>query len=225
VRGTDGSPAVRLGDAIGMAFSPDEKWVLGVPQHDVGALVLLPVGAGSPRPLKLPGHEVHFAGWFPDGRSLWLSSNLPGEALRLHRFDLDSERITPIGSPGIGAIECRATPDGRFMLAPGTDQIYRLYPVDGGDPIAVPGMLPNDRPTGWAPDGRRLFVYERGPVPARAFILDPDTGEREPWRLIGPSDPSGVFTLAPLRIAADANSYAISYGRVLIDLFEVRGLG
>jgi hypothetical protein len=41
---------------------------------------------------------------------------------------------------------------------------------------------------------------------------------------IWPNEPSGVFTLAPVRISADANSYAFSYGRVLIDLFEVKGL-
>jgi hypothetical protein len=224
VRATDGSPAIKLGDAVGMGFSPDEKWVVGVPASGSGQLVLLPIGAGSARTLRLPDYEVHLAGWMPDGRSLWATANRPGEALRVVRIEIDGERITPLTGPGVGVFEGRPTADGRFMLFQDAERTYRLYPIEGGEPVLPRGMLPGDRPANWTPDGRRLFVYERGAVPTPTSIVDLETGERQPWRVVGPSDPSGIFTLAPVRISSDANSYAFSYGRLLIDLFEVRGL-
>src|SRR5262249_60471398 len=51
LRGTDGSPAVRLGEGEGFALSPDGKWVLAKNLPAGGkpsTLFLLPTGPGHP---------------------------------------------------------------------------------------------------------------------------------------------------------------------------------
>jgi len=224
IRGTDGSAASRIGDGVGLQFSPDERSVLGIPTGQPGAAVILTIGAGTARTLRLPDHDVHLGGWFPDGRSIWVSANQEGESIRVYRMTLDDEKFAPITEPGIGGFESRATPDGRYLLSSGPDRLYRLYPIEGGEPIDLKGTLPMDRPVGFSADGSKLFVFERASTPARVFSVDMKTGERAFWREIGPNDLGGVFSVAPVRLSADLNRYAYSYGRILTDLFEVSGL-
>ena len=47
LRGTDGSPAVKLGEGDAQDLSPDGKWVL-VRQADATKLALVPAGTGVP---------------------------------------------------------------------------------------------------------------------------------------------------------------------------------
>src|SRR5262249_23823395 len=59
VRGTDGSPAVRLGGGQGVAISPDGKWALALIHKLTDPQILLyPTGPGQPRPVSLPGLRV-----------------------------------------------------------------------------------------------------------------------------------------------------------------------
>ena len=224
IRGTDGSPAVRLGDGIAMAISPDEKWVLALRTRNQNELVMLPVGAGAPRVLPKADYYVHIGGWFPDGRRIWVAAHRPGEPIRIYRVGLEDMSWQALSPPGIGALESRTSPDGRFMLVSGSDVTYRLIPVEGGEPRDIPGVRSHERPASWSADGRRIYMFPRGSVPAQVYEIDIQTGERKLWREIGPRDSSGVFAIAPLRLSADTHRVAYSYGRVLNDLFVVDGL-
>jgi eukaryotic-like serine/threonine-protein kinase len=51
IRGTDGSPAVRLGDGTAVALSPDGVWVVAQNQDTPAQYVLLPTRAGESKPL------------------------------------------------------------------------------------------------------------------------------------------------------------------------------
>src|SRR5438128_9982008 len=51
LRGTDGSPAVRLGDGVRFALSPDQGWVLSRLPRPLVPFDLLPTGAGESRAL------------------------------------------------------------------------------------------------------------------------------------------------------------------------------
>ena len=66
LRGTDGSPAVRLGDGQALALSPDGRWA--VVQTASTHLDLIPTGAGSSRRLEPPGLTLLGARWLPDGQ-------------------------------------------------------------------------------------------------------------------------------------------------------------
>ena len=79
VRGTDGSPAVRLGEGQSMTLSPDGKWALALLDKLTNPHYLLyPTGAGQPRPLALGGLVPRGARFFPDSRRLLVVSGAAG---------------------------------------------------------------------------------------------------------------------------------------------------
>ena len=73
IRETDGSPPVRLGEGIGV--TPSRRTgngslsIVGARRRIVRA-VLLPTGAGEPRPLPTQGSFLTNATWLPDGKRI-----------------------------------------------------------------------------------------------------------------------------------------------------------
>jgi len=226
VRPTDGSPAMRLGSGIAMGFSPDGQWVLSILQNPRRAILLLPMGPGEAREVPVGDLEVHMARFLPSGGGLVLAANEPGQGIRLHRLDLATGKREAFTEQGVGTFEFWVSPDGRLVAAPRPDNLYCLFPIEGGgEPQPVPGMQPLDRPAGWSGDGRSLFVYKRGVLPTRIDRLDLTTGKRELWKVITPADSTGVWSAGPFRMTPDASAYAYTYGVKLSDLYLIRGLG
>src|SRR5205823_11061965 len=84
VRGTDGSPAVRLGDGRSPTLSPDGTRALGLSPALKRALIELPTGAGESRTISTGEVQVHQAYFFPDGKHILEIGSTPGShALRL----------------------------------------------------------------------------------------------------------------------------------------------
>jgi hypothetical protein len=99
-----------------------------------------------------------------------------------------------------------------------------IFPVAGGPPRPVPGLGPAEKPlllVRWSADGHQLFVRS-GEMPLRIFLLDLDSGRRQPWKEISAPDLAGAA--ATLWLSADGNSYAYNVQRNLSDLFLVKGL-
>jgi Tol biopolymer transport system component len=224
VRKTDGSPAVRLGEGNGQALSPDGKLVISIPITPPYRIVLLPTGAGQPR--RLEGSvEVHSARWFSDGRRILIEGHEAGRGARLFGQDLAGggpRAITPEGVRLFSGGEL--SHDGRWVAAIGPDQKAYIYPVDGGEPRPIPGWGDNDELCGWSDDGRSLFVYAHGELPAKVVRLDLATGKRQPWREILPTDSAGVVTIVPLLFTPDGRSYVYSYPRITSQLYVGEGL-
>ena len=99
-----------------------------------------------------------------------------------------------------------------------------LVPLDGGDVRLVPGIDANERPAQWTPDGRQLYVYRLGEIPARVFKVDVVTGARELWREITPPDSAGVAGIESFRITPDGSAYAYGYTQLLSELYLAEGL-
>ena len=231
LRGTDASPAVRLGEGHVFALSPDGRWALTAPLDRPTRLVLLPTGAGSPRTLALPGlARFLWASFFPDGQRIVVLGSEPDRPLRLFALDVTGGALRPIAPEGVVMNSNTIAPDGRSFLGFRTDltaQRFRLHPVGGGRDVPVPGVEPGDLPVDWADDGRSLFVVvpRSGGGPAlEVFRLDTRTGARTPWRVIRPPDPVGVAGLEGLRVAPDGRSYVYNIRRVVSTLFVVEGL-
>jgi hypothetical protein len=229
LRGTDGAPAVHLGEGHVFGLSPDGRWALTAPLDTPTRLVLLPTGAGSPKTLELPGlARFLWAGLFPDGRRIVVLGSEADRPLRLFALDVTGGALRPIGPEGVVMSSNTIAPDGRSF--PGfrigqARQRFRLYPVDGGEDAAVPGVEPGDVPVDWADDGRSLFVLSGGDGPSlKVFRLDTRTGRRTPWREIRPPDPVGVAGLEGLRIAPDGRTYVYNIRRIVSTLFVVEGL-
>ena len=229
LRGTDGSPAIRLGEGRPFALSPDGAWALTMPLDPPERLVLLPTGAGEERTLPLePLINGQFAGWFPDGERLLLMAQEPEGKLRLFERALDwTTPPRPITPEGVMSNPRGLTPDGRFVLGVTFDTdppTPGLYPIDGGDPRPLPEIAPGATPLAWNADGTAAFIARSKPGPRSIFRFDLSTGKETLLHTIKPADPAGVQGVANIQISADGQTYVYCLHRRLSTLFVVDGL-
>ena len=225
LRNLDGSPAVRLGDGHSWGLSPDGKWVLGVRGPAAGFQVnLLPTGPGEPRLLAKSELSFQTAGWFPDGKRILINANAKGHGSQLFIQDIPDGKPRAITPEGVNTRFNPVSPDGKSIVATGSDGKLDIYPVEPGEPRAVPGADPADVMLRWAGDGNSIFVYKPSLPPLRVEKLDIRTGQRTLWKEIRPPDPSGVDQVGPIQIAPDDTSYVYSYRRGLDELYLATGL-
>jgi hypothetical protein len=225
VRKADGSPAVRLGRGVGAELSPDARLALGVEKvGDLNRLVIYPIGAGEPKTLPATPIRIEQAGWLPDGRRIILSGSEPDRGSRIWVQGLDEAKPKPVSPEGYRMFVKCLSPDGRHVAAVGPDQRFYQYPVEGGEPTPIPGLVKGDVPGQWTRDGRSLFVRRRGDIPQRIMKLDVTTGRKELWKELMPPDPAGVWTVSPVYITPDEKYYVYGFARSLADLYVVDGL-
>ena len=85
-------------------------------------------------------------------------------------------------------------------------------------------MCSSDLPIRFSADGRALYAFRPGELPARVVRVDLASGRVEPVRELMPSDPAGVTGIFSVLLGADARTEAFGYRRVLSDLYLVDGL-
>jgi eukaryotic-like serine/threonine-protein kinase len=222
LRPTDGSDPIPLGltDAFADDLSPDGNTVLATKS---GRLVLVPKGAGDPRPL--PAHGItRYAGarWFPDGLHILFNGTQGDRPMRSYVQDLKGGPPTPLTPEGTRAISISVS--GEWVATFTQGKRISLYPVRGGEPRVVAGSELDERPIGWSADDRSLWVYRRGEVPASVFQVDVVTGRRQLWKTVSPADPVGVIAVVDLQITPSGSAYFYSYTQLLSQLYIVRGL-
>ena len=227
-RSIDGAPALRLGDGMPTSFSPDGKWVMAVAGRWGGRDVqVIPAGTGAARRLTFPPIEViEWADWFPDGRRVLLIGRESGSVRRL--YVADSESSTPRALSDatvlVADLSDSISPDGTLVAAVAADGVPRVYPVSGGTPRTIPGLIAGDMPIRWARDGRSLYIYRQGELPGRVSQTDVATGRKTLVKELMPRDPTGVAGLASVVMSADARTYFYSYVQQTHDLYLVQGL-
>jgi Tol biopolymer transport system component len=225
VRGTDGSPAVRLGEGNAQRFSPDGKSVLalvGPPGNP--DLVIYPIGAGEAKKISVPGLTVRGAMWMPDGKRIVAVAREAGHPGRIWLFGPDGGKpraITPEGYRG-NVI----SPDGTRMAGAGPEDGMYVNSMDGsGQPVRIPGLsAARDGLVAWGENGK-LYV-RRGSgtrLPMRVETIDSATGKVESVRELMPADVTGINALQAFRMGPNG-SYAYSYYRQLSSLFLVEGV-
>ena len=227
VRRTDGSPAVRLGDGIAMAISPDRGWVLsGKAFTHPPELRLVPVGPGQEKRLEKDGLSYQQAAFLPDGRHVVVVARSAGQGPRLYVQDTaGQEAPRAISSDDIEAPQAPAvSPDGAFVAAVGPEQRAWTFPLAGGKAAPIAGLAVGEVPVRIGDGGRALYAYDASVMPARIFRLDLSTGVRTAVKSLMPSDPAGVIRISPVILTPDLKAYAYSYRRTLSDLYVVEGL-
>ena len=224
IRKTDGSPAVLLGEGGAVALSPDGKWAISQTQDSPSQFRLLPTGAGEPKELTKDNMNHSWAHWFPDGKRILFTANEPGKGVRFYVYELASGKSQVISPEGVNATAYAISPDSQQIAAIGPDQKGYLYPVTGGEPQLISGFNRGEQPISWAADGRSLYIYQPGELPARVYRLDMQTGQRTLWKELIPSDPAGVENIGPIYITPDAKTCVFGYHRMLADLYLVEGL-
>ncbi len=222
IRGTDATPAVRLGEGSAQDLSADGEWVLALvhPSSDA-QLVAYPTGAGEPKLFSREGLSIYGAGWMPDGKQIIITAAEPGRGPRIFLQSVDGGKpraVTPEGYTGVVL-----APDGKWVLVVGPDRKRYVYSLSGGEPTEVPGLEKEDAVDQRSTDGRYLFVHRRGEAPIRVFRLELSSGKKEPWRTLMPEDGAGVSELVPIPTPS-GEAYVYNYTRTLSDLYLVEGV-
>ncbi|MGB9235931.1 MAG: protein kinase, partial [Terriglobales bacterium] len=224
IRNTDGTPAIRLGEGAAAALSPDQKWAIVQTPSSPEQLRLLPTGAGETQSLTNDAINHQWARWFPDARRFVFSGNEPQHGVRLYTQDVSGGKPKAISPEGVDAVAFAISPDGQSVLGIGPDQKGYLFPAAGGDSRLVNGMDSGDIPINWSQDGRSIFLYRTGEVPAKVYRLELATGKKTVWKQIAPLDPTGVSTIGPILMTPDGKTYVYGFHRTLGDLYLVEGL-
>jgi hypothetical protein len=228
IRGTNGSPPVLLGKGVAFSISPDGRQVLVAKLAPPAHLVLLPTGAGDPRPIPHGSvAQFHWASFFPDGKRVAFTGNEEGKGPRLFVQDLAGGDPKPVSPEGVAAFEGNnVSPDGAFLVG-ASDAGLALYPAGGGEPRPVAGAAPGEDPLRFSGDGRFLYVRqapgEEGQT-VRVFRLDLSRGTRELWKELPAAGASGSGRITALTIAPDVGAYAYTFAETMTTLYEVRGL-
>jgi DNA-binding winged helix-turn-helix (wHTH) protein/Tol biopolymer transport system component len=217
VRDMRGSPPIPLGEGMAGDLSPDGKWATTIVNGT--RLLLLPTGAGTARGLGRGDIESysHGARWFRDGTRVAFRAKEPGHGLRCFVQSIDGgspKAVTPEG-----VTDCLPSPDGK-SIAGGAS----LYPLDGGAPQPIAGLLPGENFI-WTADPQFLYVYQGNQAPpVRVYRLNVLTGQRQLFKEITPADVAGLGPISHVLFSADGRVYVYSYARFLSELYLVTGL-
>ncbi len=227
MRRLDGSPAVRLGEGVGLSWSPKGDRVLiakGQHQYEI-----VPVGAGVSRTINHPDIWSFF-GWFsPDGSRLLVNGRIKDDPYRFWWMD-ESGATTEAGPAGVDhwAGQVPLSNDGRLIAVFKSGQSMArtvvVYPLDGGAPVPVAGMNPDEAVIRFSDDDRHLLVYNRDQLPARISKLDYRTGTRTVWREFAPADAAGIAGFESIAMTPSGSVVAYNYTRSLGTAFLVTGL-
>jgi eukaryotic-like serine/threonine-protein kinase len=223
MRGTDGSPAVRLGPGGAGSISHNGKWAISQLASHPNKLVLLPTGAGEMRQFEVSNLEVPVleSSWMPDDQGFYFAAAEPGHRPRTFRMLLDGSKPVPVTEEGYsGAV---ISPDGRALVVHGPDDRLFLHEFGSGKPRALPQSKPGERCLNFDASGRGVYLSSSIGFPAVVEHLDLATGQRRVWKTIEPSDPAGAGPEF-VSITPKGDIYVYSLLRILSDLYVVEGL-
>ena len=223
LRPTDGSPAVRLGEGVPLALSPDKQWVLSTPVKG-DALVLLPTGAGQSRTLPRGPIASYFpaARWLPDGRRFLVSANEAGKRSRVYLQSIDGGDPQPVTAEGsYGRL---AVLSGEQFVTRGQDRRLAVFSIGGGEPKPLVGAEPLDLPVVASADGEWLYVQGSGDMPGEIARVHLRSGKREAVRTLLPADSAGAMDILRTVMTPDGRTYAYTFVRALSSLYLVDGL-
>ena len=224
IRGTDGSPAIRLGDGNPQDVSPDGNWVLAITQKSPQQMFLLPTKAGQSRVISNDSIDHIGAAFSPDGKQVLFAGSEPGHGLRLYVQNLEGGSSRAIGPEGDAASRVVVSPDGKLVLGLDSSGVRAFFPIGGGDARPIPGIQVNEGLDVFTPDGKSIYVHNFAGLPCIITRIELATGKRTVWKQLLPADAAGVDSIGGILITPDAKSYTYSYPRTLSDLYVVEGL-
>jgi len=224
LRPTDGTAAVRLGDGVGMALSPDGATVVTRTLAEPFHFAVVPVKAGQSRAFPPDSFgPVTYASFFPDGSRFAFEANAPGKGARLYVQAVAGGAPTPISAEGINYSRLFVSPDARWVVALGPDLRVHLFPTAGGSSTVLSASQPGDIPSGWTADSRSVYVGS-GELPTRIDRIDIGSGVRTHMRDLTGLDRAGMTSRGAARVTPDGQTMTLGFSRVLSTLYWVRDL-
>ena len=177
LRRLDRPEPVRLGDGQAVDFSADEQLVLSIVYGPPSRLLLLPVGAGQttelPNPQKL---TISAAAFLPNSRRVVFLGGQGREAMRGYVQEIDSGTTTAFTEPSVYTSSYTAlpvSPDGSQVSMLGPDGHAYSFPVKGGPPQPMRGVVDGERMIRWSDDGRSIYVSNLIGIPQRIALTAP----------------------------------------------------
>lgn len=222
VRGTDGSPAVAIGEGYASAISPDGKWAVTISPDDAHRSTIVPVGAGETRNLPVSDIFYGLGNWLPDSRHYIFAGQQAQHPIRIFIVDRVTGQVQPLTPEG--TVGTFPSPDGAWLPVRDSNQRAWLWPLKGGEKRPLNGVEPQQFVIGWR-DNKSLLLSSNQPqdrIPRRVYLLDIATGRQQFWKALGPSDTAGMRSIGPIVFAGD--SYVYGYTRQLSQLFLTSGL-
>jgi tRNA A-37 threonylcarbamoyl transferase component Bud32/dipeptidyl aminopeptidase/acylaminoacyl peptidase len=209
LRGTDGSPVVRLGHGQPGDFSPDGRFVIAASTL-ADTLTLYPTGPGEPRRVPTAPIETFLSAHFLDAKRLIVLGNEKGHGPRVYVVDKEGgtpRAITPEGSRR----DIFASPDGSRLAVDRATGPIEIYDIngDGASSRQVPGTDRLDVLIHWSRDGKSILVFHEGEIPTRIERVDVESGRRTPVRSIGPRDTAGIMNIRSISTAADERAFVL----------------
>jgi dipeptidyl aminopeptidase/acylaminoacyl peptidase len=228
VRKTDGSPGIRIGDGSSPALSPDGTWAAAFLLRSPPAILLLPTGVGQARTLNA-GNLADYQAitWFPDGRRLLLAGSESGRRGRLWTLNLPDGGPKPASPEGfrIASFGRPISPDGTQVAAfDGSGRLWLLSLTEGQGSHPVDELEASTLPIGWSSDGRSLYVFKDGNLPATVYRFDFADRRKEQVAVLAPPDLAGVLPPATIVATPDGKSFFYTYVQNLSDLFLLENL-
>jgi eukaryotic-like serine/threonine-protein kinase len=226
IRKTDGSPVTQLGPGSGVALSPDGKWAMSILYSDPPELRLLPIGPGEAVTLERgPIVTYEFGDWLPDGKNVLLTGNEAGKRIRAYVQSVTGGSPKPITPEGIDVVPRGISPDGKWVAAIDGEQKIVLYPLSGGEPVAVPGVEAGESPIRFNADGSALYVARSGEYPVPVFKVEVKSGRRQLLRDILPAERAGLTPQRTdrgyIHVTPDGTVFAYTYTRWRGNLYLV----
>ena len=228
LRRLDGSPAIRLSEGLLRgAVTPDGLWVPIRREKPRPGTFLVPVGAGTESELAVDGVTQPFVlGWLEGGAFVGIGRSVT-----------DQISLAFVWSPSDRKVRVLAKGSFQFPTAGHCDPAlqkcvlrmfgskWKLYPVNGSEPLEIHGLAADEMPLGFTRDGSQLYVApEQGAHQVMpVWRLDWTTGKRELWRELRP--PHGARVPAQtIRIAPHGRSYVYGHNDLRSILYTVQGL-
>ena len=225
LRPTDGSAPVILGSGVAQSLSPDGKWALSVVPPPNDQVVLLPTGAGSPKPLDRSSVE-HYrytgARWLPDGKQVVFVGYEAGHGARCYIQSVEGglpHAFTPDGMEF-----CSVSPSGS-ILALTEDSRALLYSSASSErAVREFKFEPGESPSSWTADGKFVYLVQTSRVPATIARFEIGTGRRSLWKQLLLPPTGTVMKGEGVAVSPDGESYAYTYESGSSDLYLVQGL-
>jgi len=224
LRDTDGSPPMKIGEGVGGAISPDNKWVITRPLK-VGALSLVPTGAGESRQLTHDNVSYSQVRFLPDGKRLIATGIEAGHGARDYLIDVSRGSAKPLTPEGVVGVAL--SPDGQQVAVNGPDGNAGIWSLDGNSMRPIPGLDSKYVIVGWTPDGTSLCVGSRQRwenAAAKVYRVNIATGKMEFWKEFGTNLPTGLAFVGPPQFSSNNGAYAYVYSQVLSEAYVVKGL-
>jgi len=223
LRTTDGAPAVRLGEGVPLALSPDKKWILSTPVA-ADRLVVLPTGPGQTKTLPKGAIATYFpaARWLDNQRFL-ISGAEQGQRSRVYLQSIIAGEPVPVTPSGVYG-RLAVVPDGDEFITRGIDRHLAVFSIAGNQLRQLAGALPDDRPIVVSADRQWLYVQGGSQLPGEIARVHLHTGKRERVRSLLPPDPAGMMEILRVVMTPDGRAYAYTFVRALSSLYIVDGI-